>query len=39
MSTRQILDVIPCFTPKRGGDVNVCYNISTYFRHFKDFVL
>lgn len=23
-----ILQVIPYFTPKRGGDVNVCYNIS-----------
>lgn len=24
----RILQVIPYFTPKRGGDVNVCYNIS-----------
>jgi glycosyltransferase involved in cell wall biosynthesis len=25
-----ILQVIPYFTPKRGGDVNVCYNLSKY---------
>ncbi len=24
----RILQVIPYFTPKRGGDVNVCYNLS-----------
>lgn len=24
----KILQVIPYFTPKRGGDVNVCYNLS-----------
>ncbi|MHA1221746.1 MAG: glycosyltransferase [Candidatus Heimdallarchaeaceae archaeon] len=26
----QILQIIPYFTPKRGGDVNVCYNLSKY---------
>jgi glycosyltransferase involved in cell wall biosynthesis len=26
----RVLQVIPYFTPKRGGDVNVCYNISKY---------
>jgi glycosyltransferase involved in cell wall biosynthesis len=26
----RILQVIPYFTPKRGGDVNVCYNISKH---------
>lgn len=25
-----VLQVIPYFTPKRGGDVNVCYNISKH---------
>ncbi|MBM4241939.1 MAG: glycosyltransferase [Euryarchaeota archaeon] len=27
----KILHVIPYFTPKRGGDVNVCYNLSKQF--------
>lgn len=27
-SNMNILHVIPYFTPKRGGDVNVCYNLS-----------
>ncbi len=27
-----ILQIIPYFTPKRGGDVNVCYNISKQLR-------
>ncbi|MGB3345739.1 MAG: glycosyltransferase family 4 protein [Candidatus Humimicrobiia bacterium] len=26
----KILHVIPYFTPKRGGDVNVCYNLSKH---------
>lgn len=26
----KILQVIPYFTPKRGGDVNVCYNLSKF---------
>ena len=26
----KILQVIPYFTPQRGGDVNVCYNMSKY---------
>jgi len=26
----RVLQVIPYFAPKRGGDVNVCYNISKY---------
>lgn len=26
----RVLQVIPYFTPARGGDVNVCYNISKY---------